>query len=787
MTPIRFPTNTGAEQMDPSQISDVALSEEARRLYMNYALSVITARALPDVRDGLKPVQRRILYAMYNDLRVLPDGKPIKSAKIVGAVLGSYHPHGDSAAYDAMVRLAQDWVMRAPLVRGQGNFGSADGDRPAAQRYTEAKLTPIALELLAELKKKTVHYRPTYDATSVEPIVLPARFCNLLVNGAQGIAVGMATSIPPHNLGEVCDALTMMIDDPDVSLARVLQKIKGPDFPTGGEIVTSKQELKQVYGTGQGSLKVRGEWKSEMKRGTERIVIHAIPYALDRSALVTKIAEVITGKKLPALVDVRDESTDTTRIVLETKKGTNPDLVMAYLMKHTPLQGNQGVNLTCLVPGDGELPTPERLDLIAILRHFLDFRFEMVKNRLTHELDLLNKRLHILEGLEKVFDALDEIIKIIRRSEGKKDAAGKIMKRFGLDEEQTDAILELKLYRLAKLEILIIREEADEKRKEAKRIAALLKSPKKMWDVVKDEITEIRDKYADKRRTRIITAEEEAEFSEEDFIIEEDAVVILTANGWVKRQGSVKDLSTTRVKDKDRVLACVAGSTRSTVGFFSSKGHCYVTRIADIPASTGYGDPMQKIFKLGDGETIVGAVSFDPRMTPLPEEEEIYEDGSPCPPYGVAVTKLGLALRFPLFGHKEPSTRAGRKFARLKAGDAVLTTFTVKDGDEGFVLAAARDGHAIAVDLDDVALLSGPGRGTMLIKLASGVELLAAKHAPSPRTEPLVVRTDKGKKYELFAEGLLATRGGRGKAVVKRSDFATVDHELPPVPELGES
>jgi DNA gyrase subunit A len=771
--------------MDP-QISEVSLSEEARRLYMNYALSVITARAIPDIRDGLKPVQRRILYAMDHELRVGPDGKPAKSARIVGDVIGKYHPHGDVAVYDALVRLAQDWVMRAPLVQGQGNFGSQDGDPPAAYRYTEAKLAPLAVELLAELKQKTVPMRPTFDAERSEPGVLPARYPNLLVNGAQGIAVGLATSIPPHNLGEVVDAAIALVDDRSLSVAQIMKRLKGPDFPTGGEVVTPKTELRKLYETGQGTLKLRAEWKVEGK-GEDVIVLTSMPYGLEKRAVIEKIAEVIISKKLPGLVDVRDESTADVRVVLELKKGTNPELVMAYLFKHTPLQTNVGVNLTCLVPSDNPLvPTPERLDLKSMLLHFVDFREETLRRRIRYELDQVEKRLHILEGFEKVFDALDEILKIIRGSDGRADAAKKLMKRFDLTQEQTDAILELRLYRLAKLEILLIREELDEKRKEAKRLGALLKSRGKLQDLMKSELVKLRDEYANKRRTKIVARDEEPEFSETDFIIEEDAYVIVTARGWVKRQQSIRDLSATRVKDGDRVLACIAGSTRASAAFFTSFGLCYVVRIADLPASTGYGDPLQKLFKFGDGERVVGAASFDPRLLHLPDEEEVYEDGTPCPPYGVAVTKKGLALRFPLFAHRDPSTRSGRKFARLKEGDEVETVFVQTEDMDGYVLAAATDGHGIAVDIEELAVLAGPGRGTQLIKLARDAEVLAAKYVPSERKGSLVVKTDGGKKYELFADSLAAARAGRGKAVVKRSNFAEVEPELPDVPELPE-
>ncbi len=763
--------------MDGS-LRDVALSEEASRLYLSYALSVITARALPDVRDGLKPVQRRILFGMHHDLRLSADAKPKKCAAIVGDVMGKYHPHGDTAIYDALVRMAQDWVLRAPLVYGFGNFGSLDGDDAAAMRYTEARLQKLAGELLEELPKRTVDYRQNYDGTRSEPIVLPARYPNLLVNGAQGIAVGMATSIPPHNLGEVVEGCIALIDDPDLTVRQLLKWVRGPDFPTGGELLCNTDELEGVYEAGSGTLKLRAEWKEE---GANSIIITSVPYGYEKRTLVEKIADVIIQKKLPPLVDVRDESTDKVRVVMEMKKDTDPQLVMAYLFKNTPLQTNVQVNLTCLVPQPGsDIPGPLRLDLKSVLQYFLDFRFEVVTRRLQFELDKINERLHILDGFETVFDALDEIIRIIRRSEGKKDAASKIMKRFALDELQTDAILELKLYRLAKLEILIIREEADKKRAEAKRLSGLLKSPARRWKLVRGELEEISETYADKRRTRIVRSQaKEPEFSEEDFIVDQDATVVVTAQGWVKRQGSVKDLTTTRMREGDSVLACQAGSLKATIGFFSSAGVCYVARIADVTQTTGYGDPIQKLFKLKDREKLAGALAFDPRLLDVPEPPE---DGTAEPPYALAVTRRGLAFRFSLRAHRDPSTKSGRKFARLNAGDEVMT---VMPCDEiAYVMAASTDGHAIAVDVDEIPILSGAGKGNMMIKLSPDVRLLGAIGAPSPRVGKLIVRTDKGRKYEMVAEGLLATRGGRGKAVVKRSTFETMTIPLPEIPDL---
>jgi DNA gyrase subunit A len=408
----------------------------------------------------------------------------------------------------------------------------------------------------------------------------------------------------------------------------------------------------------------------------------------------------------------------------------------------------------------------------------------VVRNRLSHDLDQIEKRLHILEGFERVFDALDEIIRIIRGSDSRADAASKIMKKFDLDEVQTDAILELRLYRLAKLEILVIRKEAEEKRKEQKRLQGLLKSPTKRWKLIEQEMEALLERYADRRRTKIVGADKEVSFSEADFIVDEDAYVILTERGWVKRQGTVRDLGSTRVKEGDRVVACEAGSTRSSLAFFSSRGGCYVSRIADVPASTGYGDPLQKLFKLGDGERIVAMASLDPRIAPIPEEEEVYEDGTPCPPYGVAVTRKGLALRFPLWPHREPSTRAGRRFAKLKDGDEVVEVFIQREEDAGWVLVATDDGHGLAVDVEELAVLAGPGRGTQLVKLAAGAEVLAVRFVSDDT--PLFVRTEAGKRYALKAPDLEGPRASRGRAVVKRSGFAAAEPWEPEVPELPE-
>ncbi len=641
--------------------SVVALHEAAQSRYLNYALSVITSRALPDVRDGLKPVQRRILFTMWQQ-NLTASAKHRKCAKVVGDVMGSYHPHGDSALYETLVRMAQPFSLRYPLIDGLGNFGSLDGDAAAAMRYTECRLARISDEVLGEIDRDTVAFRPNYDGTKTEPVVLPARLPNLLVNGATGIAVGMATSIPPHNLNEVCAALLKLLDNPDLSTAQLCRYVKGPDFPTGGQVLNSADELKEIYRTGSGSIRLRATWtEGPTTRAAKTVYITSVPYTVNKAQLVERMAEIVISRKLAALVDVKDLSTDDVRIALEMKRDADEKMVLAYLFKHTPLQTNFAVNLTCLIPTENpEVCRPERLDLKSMLWHFLHFRLDVVTRRLEHELAALRRRIHVLDGFDKVFDALDEIIRIIRKSDGKQDAARQIIKRFGLDDEQTDAILELKLYRLARLEILVIRKELAEKQARVQQIGALLGDETARWTLVRDELVDVQQKYgspkADPRRTLLEPAGEEVEYSADDFITEEDNVVIVSRDGWVKRQKEVRDLSTTRLREGDAVLAVLPGSTRATVVFFTNFGVAYTARIIDVPASTGYGEPIQRLFKFRDGEKVVSAVSLDPRATiGIAADKE----GDVPPTHALAVTSDGFSLRFGLDGFVEARTGRG--------------------------------------------------------------------------------------------------------------------------------
>src|SRR4051812_1631605 len=520
-------------------VEDVSLAEATRSRYLNYALSVITSRALPDVRDGLKPVQRRILYAMWSDLRVTSEGRYIKSAAVVGEVMKSYHPHGDQSIYDALVRMAQPFSLRYPLVEGYGNFGSIDGDPPAAMRYTECRLTPIAEELLSELRDQTVDHRPNYASTTEEPEVLPAQFPNLLVNGAAGIAVGMATNIPPHNLKEVCKALDALLDDRDLPIEKLTRYIKGPDFPTGGGILNTPAEIVQIYATGQGAIKLRGTYEPDPEK-PNTVLVSSIPYGIEKDALVARIGELIGKGQVPQLTNVKDLSTDDVRIALELRPGSNVDAALAYLFKNTPLQTNYNVNMTCLLPSvDAEVAVPARLDLKAMLLHFLDFRLVVVTRRLRHELANLLRRIHILEGFAIVFEHLDEAIRIIRASDGKPDAAPKLMDRFGLSDLQADAILETKLYRLGKLEIFEILEELAAKRARAAEIEHLLADDGARWQIVRAELRQIASAYKDARRTQVSgPSVAVVEFREEDYIVDEDTWVIITRQGWIKRQKS---------------------------------------------------------------------------------------------------------------------------------------------------------------------------------------------------------------------------------------------------------
>jgi len=605
----------------------------------------------------------------------------------------------------------------------------------------------------------------------------------------------MATNIPPHNLREVTDAAIALIKNRDLTTFNLMTHIKGPDFPTGGQLLSTKSELQEIYETGQGAIRVRGEYKLEdRKRGGQDLIITSIPWALTKASIVEKIAEVVLSRKLPFLLDVRDESTTDVRIVLEIKRDADPAIVMAYLYKHTPLQQNFNLNITALVPvnADDELdepgddvaldlddadavaaatpeapPQPQRLGLKDVLLHFIDFRLVMVRRRFQHELRQLRRRIHILDGFATIFDALDETIKIIRASDGKADAAAKIMKRFKLDAVQVEAILELKLYKLAKLEINVIREELGQKSAEAKRIETILKSTAKLWGVVESELESVAKELSTKRKTKPFGAgAEELEVSEDAFIIDEDAHVVITQDGWIKRVRELKDPTSTRTREGDHVMAVLPGSTREKVIFLSNRGSAYVVKINDIAATAGYGDPAQKYFKFDDGERIVAARSLDPRLE-VPETL-------------LAITKQGFGLRFATAAHAEVTTKAGRRYARPQDGDEVIGVVGVRDTDA--VAVATYLGHVLGCKADDINKLEGAGRGVTVIKTDDDDHVIGFVAGDKVT---MTIENAVGKTFTITANPRTAVaRGGKGQQVQRKTTFKLVPVPVT-IPSLG--
>jgi DNA gyrase subunit A len=766
-------------------VSQTILHEEVESRYLAYALSTIVSRALPDVRDGLKPVHRRIIYAM-EAIGAKQAARHVKSARVVGEVIGKYHPHGDAAVYDAMVRMAQDFSLRYPLVDGQGNFGSVDGDGAAAMRYTEAKLSAIAAELLADLKAQTVAFSDNYDGTLTEPAVLPARIPNLLINGSSGIAVGMATNIPPHNLSEVCDALINLIGNEDADTAEIMARIKGPDFPTGGQIIASAEELREIYRRGKGSIKVRGHFEVEtLKRGRKQLVITSLPYSVNKARLVEKIAGLILSKKLGMVNDVKDESAENVRIILELKNGkVDPEKVMTYLYKHSDMEINFPLNFTCLTP----LATPERLSIKEILNHFLDFRKDVTVNKLEFERTSLERRIHILRGLMKIFVDLDAAIAIIRVAEDRSEAHENLKTRFDLDDEQARAILDLRLHALVRLEVSKIEEERDTREKRRKQINTILASRAKIWREVRKEIAAVKKSYGDKRLTAMRATGPQLAYDKEDFVVHEEVFVVLTRNGWLKRLKSY-DPRTQLLKEGDEVLAVISANTRETVAFFSNFGKVYVSRIYDLDVSgKGYGDPIQTLFHFQDQERIVTALPSEPEPGAIldisfmvqPEADageapqgqltffpDVGKDAEPQksgaqetpPPLCLVVTRQGTGFCFERSSLKESSTRSGRTLIRLRPGDEVVAVRPVQRP----LLAIATSRRVLVTPVAQVSVLAGAGRGIRLIKpdppgvlaffLVSG-------------DDHLLIQTHKGKEKEVaVAELPTYNRGAKGAVI----------------------
>ncbi|MEK9629505.1 MAG: DNA topoisomerase IV subunit A [Nitrospinota bacterium] len=748
--------------MRPEKVSD--LQEELEKRFLTYALSTIVSRSLPDVRDGLKPIHRRILFAM-DSMGMNAASKHVKSAKIIGEVLGKYHPHGDSSTYDSMVRMAQDFSMRYPLVDGKGNFGSMDGDSPAAYRYTEGRLTAITAFLLSDIKKDTVDFRPNYDNTLKEPVVLPSRIPNLLINGSSGIAVGMACSFPSHNLHEVFSALISLIDEPKQTITSLMKHIKGPDFPTEGIILNSKAELRKAYESGSGAVKIRGEWKVEsLPRGKKQIIITSIPYAINKAKMIERIAEIIISKKLAPLTDVRDESDEKVRVVLEIKNTADPEKLMSYLFKHTDLESNFQLNFTCLKP-NGE---PARLSLIEICQEFLEFRKQVVTRRLNYELALLEKRLHILAGFAAIFNDLDKALKLIRSSKSRKEAHDKIKKHFKLDDEQTSAILEFPLYRLVSLEIDKIIAEQQEKLKEKKKIVSILKSSKKIWGEVRKELEEIDKKYGDKRKTKF-GASENVEFNAEDFIEHEDVHIVLSQNGWIRKLKTLSDPSTLKFKENDQLLGTTPCNTKDLLGVFTSKGVAYVAKVYNLPYTrSGFGEPIQGLFKFADGEKVIGMIRL-----PAGSENEDENGQSTLGFEGedeeiMVASANGFGFRFPLSNLGE-TTRSGRKIMNLKNEDRMVG-FAPVTQDHLFL--ATAQGKAVVIATEQVAQLTGSGKGVILMKPGdsqlAGIKFVNLK-------DKVTLSFDSGKDKEITVKSVrLCNRGSQGVIVSKRKTIVKI-------------
>jgi DNA gyrase subunit A len=713
---------------------------------------------------------------MARDLRLLPDGGHRKSAAIVGKVLASYHPHGDVACYEAMVRMAQDFSLRYPLVDGQGNFGSVDGDNAAAYRYTEARLRQIAVEVIGEIDEETVDFRDNFDATEREPVVLPSRIPNLLVNGASGIAVGMATSIPPHNLKDTVKALLELLEDPEVSNAKLAGTIKGPDFPTGCLILNTRKELTEIYRTGRGAIRMRGEWRTEeTARGKRFIVISSIPYAVNKSQLVEKIATAIIEKKVPQLLDVRDESTSEVRVVLELASGADPEVAMAYLFKHTPIESNFPVNMTALVPCGPATCRPELLSLRDCLQHFLNFREEVVQKKLQYERKKLLERIHILEGLIAIYDALDEALKIVRKSDGRTDAAKKLQARFKLTEIQSFAVVDMRIYQLSKTNIDEIRAELKEKGGRVKEIDIILKSKDKIASIVKKDLELVSETFGDKRFSKLVTEPIEIEFNEEDYVVHEDVYAIVTNDGWIKRIRQNNELESTRLREGDGIRRAHPLSTLDMVAFLTNHGNLYSLKVTDFPSSSGYGDPVQKLLKFKDGERIVE--SFGMKLTDKAPEAGSPQIGYPYlvknDDHVLLVSKDGVGFILKLEG-LESIKRSGKRAMKLRDGDELGAASLCVPGTDTQVSLFSQKGSGLRIEFKEIPVRDSAAVGVSLLGVREGDRCVAAVCHRGNAALQMLLSTGKTKDIS-SKEVVEGSRALKGNKVGVRDDIVRVE------------
>lgn len=727
------------------QISE--FGHEMRQSFIEYSMSVITARALPDVRDGLKPVHRRILYAM-NESGIYPNRPHKKSAWTVGEVIGKYHPHGDYAVYDTMVRLAQWFSMRTPLIDGHGNFGNIDGDSAAAMRYTESRLARPAMELLRDLQKDTVDWQPNYDESLAEPQVLPARFPNLLVNGSSGIAVGMATNIPPHNLGEAIEATCYYIDHPDATVDELMQVMPGPDFPTGAVIMGS-DGIRQAYETGRGSITVRAKAHVEStKTGRNRLVFTEIPYQVNKGTLQEKIAQLVNEKRIEGISDMRDESTSKgIRLVIELKKGVIPQVVLNNLYKFTSLQTTFGVNNLALVDG-----VPKCLSLPEILRCYIDHQVDVVTRRTRYDLKKAQARAHILEGYLLALDHIDEVIQIIRSSQTDAEASARLIDRFGFTQEQTNAILEMKLRRLTGLERDKIEEELAGLRRAIAYYEDLLAHEEKILGVIKEEMHEIEKKYADKRRTEIAAAEKDLDV--EDLIADEDMVVTITHTGYVKRipvatyrsqKRGGKGVSGVNLKEDDVIAEMFIASTHEYVLFFSNRGKVYRLKVHELPIGTrqARGTAIVNLLPFEEGEKIASVIS----CREFPENEFL-----------LFATKQGMVKKTVMSAYNR-SRRDGIIAINLKAGDDLLDVRRVREGDK--IIMATTAGKAIMFEEEQVRATGRDTSGVRGITMKDGAEVLGMEITNGKGDLFVITERGFGKRTPV-ADYPCQNRGGQG-------------------------
>ncbi|GAK41446.1 DNA gyrase subunit A [Paenibacillus urinalis] len=729
-----------------SQIKDRDIGEEMRESFMDYAMSIIVSRALPDVRDGLKPVHRRILFAM-SELGMAPDKPYKKSARIVGEVIGKYHPHGDSAVYETMVRMAQDFSMRYMLVDGHGNFGSIDGDMAAAMRYTEARLSKIAMEMLRDINKDTIDFIPNYDGEEHEPVVLPARYPNLLVNGVGGIAVGMATNIPPHNLGEVIDGVHAMIENPDIDSLELMEYIKGPDFPTSGFIL-GRSGIRQAYQTGRGTVTMRARTTIEEVNNKARIIVHEIPYQVNKARLVEKIAELVREKKIEGITDLRDESDRSgMRIVIELRRDVNPNVVLNNLYKHTSMQSNFGINMLAIVNNE-----PKILSLRDVLYHYLQHQITVIRRRTEFELRKAEARAHILEGLRIALDHIDEIIALIRASATTDAAREGLIERFELSHDQAQAILDMRLQRLTGLEREKIENEYNELLAKIAEYREILANEHLVLEIIRDELQEIKDRYNDERRTEITVGEES--ILDEDLIPREDVVVTITHTGYIKRLPVSTYRSQKRggrgvvgmdTKDEDFVEHLFVTNTHNYLMFFTDKGKVYRLKAYEIPelGRTARGTPIINMIQIEQGETVNAVI-----------EVEEFESEK----FLFFATKHGVVKKTPLDDYV--NIRKGGLIAIHLREDDSLIEVKLTDGKQEMILGTAH-GMSIRFSEDDVRSMGRSATGVKGINLDEEDSVIGMDIVDS-ELEVLIVTANGYGKRTPVSDYRIQSRGGKG-------------------------